>query len=44
MHTHPNVEGFKLTVKINYQIAKYISSKSKGLETLYKKWTKNIPF
>ena len=28
MHTHPNVEGFKLTVKINYQIAKYLSSKS----------------
>ena len=39
----PNLEGFKLKIKIKYQTEKYISTKNKNLNTFYKKWTDNFP-
>ena len=39
----PNLEGFKLKIKIKYQTEKYISTKNNNLNTFYKKWTDNFP-
>ena len=42
-HAHPNIDSFKLKVKINHQTEKYIASRNKDLGTFYKKWKKNFP-
>ena len=39
----PNLEGFKLKIKIKYQTEKYISTKNNDLVTFYRKWTDNFP-
>ena len=39
----PNLEGFKLKIKIKYQTEKYISNKNNDLVTFYRKWTHNFP-
>ena len=38
----PNIEGFKFTVRIKYQVEKYIFTKNNKLETFYEKWPKDI--
>lgn len=39
----PYIEGFKLKIKIKYQVEKYISTKYNDLVTFYRKWTDNFP-
>ena len=38
----PNIEGFKFTVRIKYQVEKYIFTKNNKLETFHEKWPKDI--
>ena len=40
----PNSEGFKFKVriKLNFQVEKYISTKNSKLEAFYEKWPKDI--
>ena len=42
-HAHPNIDCFKLKVKLIIKQKKYIASRNKDLGTFYKKWNKNFP-